>query len=207
MQPKVYQVFPQAVMKFKMDREFTKEEIEFFEKAKSETKTFPGSDRMTKDKFILEQPKMKGVKDFIQKSLEHYFNDVHSPASFVNVKPYITQSWINYLDYGTRHASHTHSNSFLSGVLYINANKNVDAIEFIKPDYQAWSFEKKEFNDFNSPITSIKVDKYELVIFPSSMVHCVPQTTNRETRVSLAFNTFLKGEFGDKNDHLNYLSL
>ena len=36
-----------------------------------------------------------------------------------------------------------------------------------------------------------------IVIFPSSLTHMVEQTISDDTRVSLAFNTFLKGNIGN----------
>ena len=35
-----------------------------------------------------------------------------------------------------------------------------------------------------------------LVIFPSSLMHSVPPVKKDQVRVSLAFNTFIKGELG-----------
>ena len=38
----------------------------------------------------------------------------------------------------------------------------------------------------------------DLVLFPSSLAHMVEQTESQDTRISLSFNTFLKGLIGDE---------
>ena len=35
-----------------------------------------------------------------------------------------------------------------------------------------------------------------MVLFPSSMYHEAPTNMNDETRISLSFNTFIRGEIG-----------
>ena len=44
----------------------------------------------------------------------------------------------------------------------------------------------------------ILVESGDLVLFPSSFQHEVPQTTSKETRISIAFNTFIRGYLGDE---------
>jgi hypothetical protein len=50
--------------------------------------------------------------------------------------PYITQSWANYTKKNQYHHTHEHPNSFISGVLYINANEAHDKITMHKKSYQ-----------------------------------------------------------------------
>ena len=59
--------------------------------------------------------------------MQDYFNKVLCAK---NVKPYITQSWLNYTRANQFHHRHEHPNSFVSGVLYINADKATDRINF-----------------------------------------------------------------------------
>ena len=45
---------------------------------------------------------------------------------------YITQSWLNYTNEKQVHYPHSHPNSIISGVYYINANPKFDYIRFKK---------------------------------------------------------------------------
>jgi hypothetical protein len=50
------------------------------------------------------------------------------------------------------------------------------------------------------------VETYDLILFPSALQHLVSSTTNPETRVSLAFNSFIKGTLSPE-DSLSYLNI
>ena len=55
----------------------------------------------------------------------------------------------------------------------------------------------KEFNFYNSESWWIPVKTGDLVVFPSNFAHSVANTESKNTRISLSFNTFLKGIIGD----------
>jgi predicted 2-oxoglutarate/Fe(II)-dependent dioxygenase YbiX len=52
----------------------------------------------------------------------------------------------------------------------------------------------------------VKVNKNELILFPSVLLHYVPPTTNKNKRISIAFNSFIEGNIG-KDFKLNQLKL
>ena len=61
------------------------------------------------------------------------------------------------------------------------------------------SIEPNECNLFNSKNWSYTVDNNILVLFPSWLEHSVgPNKKATRNRISLSFNTFAKGFFGDK---------
>ncbi len=64
-------------------------------------------------------------------------------------------------------------------------------------DYQKkfLSFDSKEINPFNSIQTGINVKKGDLILFPSHIQHFVLPVEQKQTRISLSFNTFVKGDF------------
>jgi uncharacterized protein (TIGR02466 family) len=125
-------------------------------------------------------------------------NNVEMPKNDIRAK--ITQSWINYTEKGEYHHKHRHPNSYLSGVLYINAKKPNDKIYFYKEGYRQFKFGIKEFNPFNSESWFFEVESLDIVIFPSHLEHMVVTAENNETRVSLSFNTFLSGNIGNSAD-------
>ena len=51
-------------------------------------------------------------------------------------------------------------------------------------------------SDLNSESWWFEVGSGDLVLFPSNLEHMVETKVGNETRVSIAFNTFLKGHIG-----------
>ena len=76
----------------------------------------------------------------------------------------------------------------------INAGCKADNNTYIpiSPD-----IDKKRWNHFNSRSWWFSVDTGTLVMFPSSTTHQVDVKEGNNTRISLAFNTFIKGTLGD----------
>jgi ectoine hydroxylase-related dioxygenase (phytanoyl-CoA dioxygenase family) len=200
MEGKIYPIFPKAVMKFKLDREFTDSEILHFSKIKKTVQISAHSDGISFDKYVLNDDSMKSLKDFCENCLNSYIEEIYSPSLNLSPKAYITQSWINYLRKGYPHSVHAHPNSFLSGCLYMDMANDVDSIEFVKNDYSPIQFyPPKNINDFNTLEVAFKVKKYDIIIFPSSLYHQVPSNENNELRISLAFNSFIKGTIGSED--------
>ena len=206
MEGKLYPIFPTPVMKFKFPRNFNSTELNCFSKAKNESIKFNGSDTMSSDKLILNNPNLIDIKKFCEECLEDYMRQVYNPADSISPEFYITQSWINWMRKGTTHINHVHKNSIISGSFYINANKKYDMIEFLKKDYSEFHILTKKYNDYNTLDVGMTVETYDLILFPSSLQHLVSSTTNPETRVSLAFNSFIKGTLSPE-DSLSYLNI
>jgi uncharacterized protein (TIGR02466 family) len=146
--------------------------------------------------YIFEYPLFAELKKTINEHIKEYVNIVY-PNSNLNV--YITQSWANYTEPNEYHHKHSHPNSFISGVFYVNAIKNEDMIKFYKDLPPAFQINHKQSNNYNSQDVAILVETGDLVLFPSNFQHNVPLTTSKETRISIAFNTFIKGNIGDEN--------
>jgi uncharacterized protein (TIGR02466 family) len=118
----------------------------------------------------------------------------------------MTQSWLNFTKPGEFHHKHAHPNSLISGVYYFNADKENDKIYFYDDEYQRIKIQPKDWNYHNSKSWWYPVGTGDLVIFPSELTHMVDVTTSKETRISLAFNVFAKGVFGQE-EHLTALYL
>ena len=52
---------------------------------------------------------------------------------------------------------------------------------------------------YNSDSWWLEVEENSLILFPSSLTHAV-EKIETDLRVSLSFNTFLKGNFGDSEN-------
>tara|TARA_Y100000592_G_scaffold42304_1_gene67259 strand:- start:2014 stop:2613 length:600 start_codon:yes stop_codon:yes gene_type:complete len=185
-----HSLFPTAVTFYK-HKGITEKEIKFI--AKQETRGNTGNTTSI-DNNILENREMKKLKQFIEKSLKEYFQNIYVPKN--NVEPYITQSWCNYTKEGQYHHKHAHPNSFISGVFYVQADKTKDKIYFYKEEYKQIKVPAKEYNLFNSESWWFETGTNDLVLFPSNLTHMVEKVVGKE-RISLSFNTFLKGYIGE----------
>lgn len=145
--------------------------------------------------YIFEYPLFAELKKTIKEHIKEYVNIVY-PNS--NLDVYITQSWANYTEPNQYHHKHSHPNSFISGVFYVNAIKNEDMIKFYKDLPFIYQINHNQPNNYNSGDVAILVESGDLVLFPSNFTHNVPPTTSKETRISIAFNTFIKGNIGDE---------
>ena len=200
---KIIDIFPTAVLKFKLGRDLTKSEIDFVEY--NENKHLQNSgNKYSKNTFILNENEMQNIFEFCNNSIQTYFDKIINPISKTNIK--ITQSWLNYTNKGEYHHTHSHSNSIISGVFYINAKKEYDSILMQRGGHNAFVIFPNSVNDFITNEVDFKVETGELILFPSEVYHRVDVTKGEHQRISLAFNTFFEGELGYEPS-LNYLKL
>lgn len=197
----VSHLFPTAVAFFKYPKKLSKKHLDF----SLQQDHMPNTGNTTsKLRNVLEQKEYKDVASFAMRSLDEYLKQIVSPKHNVTVR--ITQSWFNYSKPGQFHHRHAHPNSYLSGVFYVQAEKDSDKIFFYKDGYQQIKLPTDNFNVFNSDSWWLPVETGDLVIFPSSLAHMVEPVTSDQTRISLAFNTFPVGYVGN-DDELTGLKL
>ena len=108
----------------------------------------------------------------------------------------LKQSWANYTEAGQYHHKHAHPNSVVSGVFYPQANREFDKIYFYKDGYERIKVPAAEYNHYNSESWWFEVGAGDLILFPSHLTHMVQTKEDDNTRISIAFNTFLKGYIG-----------
>jgi len=149
---------------------------------------------------ILESDSLKSLKDYILNCINEYAYDymkINKDTEF-----YITQSWINFNGKGQAHHTHKHSNSIISGVFYVEGDED-SPITFHRDDakpYFGGNYEYviEEYNVLNSRTWTMPNKKNHLVLFPSTLTHSVKHNNSDIERVSLSFNTFMKGTVGEK---------
>jgi predicted 2-oxoglutarate/Fe(II)-dependent dioxygenase YbiX len=73
-------------------------------------------------------------------------------------------------------------------------------IKFYRNYYETIKIQPKEYNIYNSKSWWLPVKTGQLILFPSSTTHSVEVKKGNNTRVSLAFNVFIKGTLGDNKD-------
>jgi uncharacterized protein (TIGR02466 family) len=196
-------IFPTPIYISKLNRELTNKELSFIDKTKIDVYKNEGN-TTSNDNYILNNKAFKDLKIDLDLRVKDYFDKIISPAN--NITPYITQSWLNYTETNQYHHKHAHSNSLVSGVFYINCHEEHDKIKFFNDRYQTIKPEIKTWNLWNSETWWFSVNTGDVILFPSSLTHMVETKQGDNTRISLAFNVFIKGTVGN-NKSLTELKL
>jgi uncharacterized protein (TIGR02466 family) len=195
MNSEIIGLFPTPIYKSKLDRKLTKKELNFINKSKLDVNKNEGN-ITSKDNYILNNKIFKNLKKEMELRIKDYFDNIIDPKN--DILFYITQSWLNYTDKNQFHHKHRHPNSLVSGVFYINCDEKFDKITFYKKDsYQTIEMESKKWNLWNSRSWFLPVKTNDIVLFPSSTEHMVETKEGNNTRISLAFNVFIKGIIGN----------
>ena len=125
------------------------------------------------------------IHDSILRKLEYKFDKIE-----------ITNMWSNHLYSGDSHPPHTHSNNFLSGVYYLEAEDGAAPIQFFDPRPQSNVLRPRNKASWQN-CSMIQFDAIKGVgyIFPSWLQHWVPPTDGK--RISISWNIILRGEYGE----------
>ena len=196
-------IFPTPIYISKINRELTIKELSFIDKIKLDTFNNEGN-TTSNDNYILNNKAFKNLKEELDLKIQDYFDKVILPSN--NITPYVTQSWLNYTETNQYHHKHSHPNSLVSGVFYINCHEEHDKIKFFNDKYKTIKLEIKEYNIWNSESWWFSVKTGDVILFPSSLTHMVESKQGDNTRISLAFNVFIKGTVGN-NKNLTELHL
>jgi uncharacterized protein (TIGR02466 family) len=198
MESKINSLFPVPVYFSNLDRKLTTKELSFINKTKLDVYKNEGN-TTSNDNYILNQKDFKDLKIELDLRIQDYFDKIICPAN--NITPYITQSWLNYTETSQYHHKHEHPNSLVSGVFYINCNEEFDKIKFFNDNtYKVIRPETKNYNLWNSNTWWFSVKTGDIILFPSSLTHMVETKQGTNTRISLAFNVFIKGTVGNKKN-------
>ena len=203
-QPTIETIFPTSILLNNIGRPFTKEELDFCNSnlSKDSEVSYMGmGNRLSKNHRIIENDVMKSIREFMEYHLEFYFRNIICAQS--DAELFVTHSFFNYMRKGEVHTALVHPYSYLSAVLYISADKETDKICFSKSprgDYPI-RVDNIQQNMYNTYEAAMPVGTGDLVIFPSSIVHGVNPKLNDNLRISLVFNTFIKGTVGNYSEY------
>lgn len=190
MTPEIIPLFPSAVYKTKV-RSLLNHEILAVNSANMIAQSL--GNHTSENTYILELKELSELKREILHNVNVYFSDI---LNFTN-EIYITNSWINITNSNEMHMGHTHTNSIISGVYYIDVNDSQPFISFnrMSPLFLL-NMLPTSFNMFNSIEWDVPVENNDIVLFPSSCYHYVKKNNSKNKRVSIAFNTFVRGQLG-----------
>jgi len=114
----------------------------------------------------------------------------------------ITDMWANVLKQHETHQPHTHSNNFLSGVFYLDADETTPGITFQDPRPGANVIlpRKKFENTNNASLLHYTAKTNRIIIFPSWLVHWVPTNLSTSNRISISWNIQIRGQLGEHHE-------
>ena len=200
MKYEINNLFPSPVYIVKRDSNLSSKEEKDIEDIIKEG-MYKNTGNSTSNNNYIFNGKLKKIKQFCEQQLKIYVEQAINPKEELDF--YITQSWLNVTKPGEYHHHHSHQNSIISGVFYISTEED-DKITFTDPNRKIKEkilFEQKEFNLWNSTTWFFPVNNNELILFPSWLSHQVLSNEKATTdRISISFNTFVKGRLGIHKD-------
>ena len=133
------------------------------------------------------------LHDWFNSCIEEAKENLYIPKE---VKLEITSCWANKTKKLQQHHRHVHSNSFMSGILYLSEDHSGGLTEFITDNLWWNNFEWLKFG--NGPNIRTINQKYipqkgKLLLFPSGLMHGVTTVMDKSARYTMSFNTFFSG--------------
>lgn len=183
-------LFSVPIYQSKEPHNITEDELNFFKSL--DVKDHPCVSP-SKDFNVLEHPELSSIKKYIKHHLDTYTHDVLKITK--DLEFYFTESWANYMSPGGSHPLHTHPNSIVSGVFFVHGDPC--PIHFRNNEnfpFRGFEFDLTERNHLNSNFFEFLNYPGILLLFPSTTPHEVSINQSEFVRVSLSFNTFVKGQ-------------
>ena len=109
----------------------------------------------------------------------------------------ISSMWVNAQYQHTNHQAHIHSNSYLSGVIYLQVPEHSQYIQFYDPRPAALVIRPQQQVDTETAQFTPCAGKF--LMWPSWLLHSTNSSTHSELdqpRISISFNVMLKGHVG-----------
>lgn len=152
---------------------------------------------------VLDQPDFQNLREQVYGGLSEYFYGIMNASNRVEI--YITESWFNKTEKGQSHHRHWHPNSLVSGIVYIASEGTSGSTRFITSQFDTIEYNISESNIYNSRSWGIVPEVNTMMLFPSNVEHLVEEYLGDSPRITLSFNTFVKGNINV--DPLTRLSL
>ena len=200
----VFNLFPTPVFRSNIDIDADTKEFlinSSFERMSS------GSGNFTKNHYILDNEVSKGFVDKL------FFNDyLHTDDNHFDW--YMQNSWVVEHEPNDYAHMHSHANSLISGVYYLDVTEDSGDITFHKPTgmtnifHMSTDIPFKEYTPINSGTWSFEPRDGDIILFPSHLFHSIGMNVTNKLRYSLAFNFHIKGNLGSKDsktDHITFI--
>ena len=181
-----YNLFPTLVMLFKYEQDFSKE-FKYI-------KNIEYKNTISNNKYLLYEPELKNLKQFFHEAINFYMEEKFKS----NQKIAISQSWATALEKDQGFDDHDHPNSLINGCFYFNTTQNSSPLRVKRNIKQALYPQMSTLSEYNMGIFDIHAGPGQLILFPNTLHHMVEKSTENSTRRSIAFNTFMLDNLGDK---------
>lgn len=192
----LYSIFPTPVLLTSYPFSY-EEEIEYLKEISFDEGQIHSNiiTAQSKDNYILNNPKLEKVKNFIQTKLNQFSKEVFE----YDEELIVTQSWVNWSTKGNTHNRHSHPNSVISGVWYLEMPEDCKApIRFHNPIVREISLKTTGVNQYNGLDFTLLPKSSNLIFFPSNLHHDVLKNESDGNRITIAFNSWPKESFGNK---------
>jgi uncharacterized protein (TIGR02466 family) len=184
----IISLFPQALYRAKF-RPLTNAELDVIYNCPVKKQAL--GNHTTQEPYFLNLNGLESLKSELEQHVDLYVKEIMK----VSWELYLTNSWKNLTKPADQHIIHNHTNSIVSGVLYIKSSYIQPTISFNRIDSPyVLSFEPSEFTPFNSNEWTIPVEDGDIILFPSKLFHYVKTNESDKDRLSIAFNTFARGD-------------
>jgi uncharacterized protein (TIGR02466 family) len=142
---------------------------------------------------VMRDPIFRPLSNYVDNCVAEYVHDNIGIAH--SVEFHISSSWSNINKPGEYHHRHRHKNSIVNGVISLtegNVLSFASDVLNIFPDWTFPYFKQTKYSDDRD--YDIQMNKSDIVLFSSQMIHYVKKNTRTEDRISLGFNTMVGGE-------------
>jgi uncharacterized protein (TIGR02466 family) len=164
-----------------------------------------GLGKLSTDNNILLNKKYIQEYNSIIKHLEKYIYEILCIKKSLKIE--INQSWSVFHTKNNFASNHIHTNSSLSGVLYVKCDDNSGNIVFSMPATHptyctstlCYHDDLTESNFLNSNEWWIQPKIGNIILFPSHVYHRIERSFSDNDRYSIAFNCVLRGSIGSSS--------
>lgn len=207
------ELFPTPITKINVEDKFSKE-FEFLKNSNiNPSKKNRASHHFSINRYILNDTKFFDLKNFIRQEVGNFMERKMG----IDGECAITQSWVNWNHPKDYTHLHTHPNSIVSGVMYLDVETDGNNVIFFHRQDASFSKNIIEPPMFKQPNPNVEL-KYiqnsvpiylkngDLILFPSYLPHSVPVNKSNSVRISLAFNSIIRHKIGsyDRLTELDY---
>ena len=165
---------------------------------------FPGQTKLRSAKFynILLEPEFKEIHDFVKSSAQDFLDNV---LELEYEEFFVTESWLNISGKGGYQKIHNHSNSIISGTLYLKSEEGHPPLNFRKQKMEFEPFislteHYKKGNPNTASTLSFPSTEDTMLVFNSHLYHGHDANQLESERIGLAWNGLVN--FVEKNKDL-----
>jgi len=151
---------------------------------------------ISNNSFILEDIELSRIKTFLNESFLWFKDNVLEIKNDFR----LTQSWATVNKMFSYHHKHNHPNSMFSIVYYAEIESGDLMLDFPYSRIQErfnFSYDVKNWNEFNSNSWKFKLSTGDVLIFPSWLDHYSTPNQVDSDRIIIGANYFITGNVGD----------